>query len=126
MSVGLSPISDTVVKSIHHNQLRLGHFWDHWECGFRYTRPLSSWTTLLAASGMRVNIAEKKLDFSPYREKLTVPFAFDGVLGTVSFNGEKCDVKTVCGSLDGWRITVNGNSDAISIHPQTEHLTRLF
>ena len=116
MSVGLSQISDTVVKSIHDNQMHLGHFWDHWECGFRYTRPLSSWTTLLAASGMRVNIAEKQLDFSPYRENLTVPFAFDGVIGTVSFSGETCDVKTMCGSLDGWRVTVNGNSTAVSIH----------
>ncbi|MBQ8333793.1 MAG: hypothetical protein IJX93_08475 [Clostridia bacterium] len=36
-----------------------------------------------------------------FRENLTVPFAFAGVLGTVSFDGGKCDVKTICGSLDG-------------------------
>ena len=116
MSTGLSEISDTVVKSIHDTQMRLGHFWDHWECGFRYTRPLSSWTTMLAASGMTVDVAEKKLTFSPYREKLTVPFAFDSVLGTVSFDGENCTVKTICGSLDGWSVTVNGKSDRVHVN----------
>ena len=115
MSVGLSEISDTVVKSIHDSQMRFGKFWEHWECGFRYTRPLSSWTTMLSASGMHVNIAEKKLDFSPYRENLTVPFAFDGVLGTVSFDGRRCAVKTVCGSLEGWSVTMNGNSDQVRV-----------
>ena len=116
MSVGLSDISDTVVKSIHDTQMRFGHFWDHWECGFRYTRPLSSWTTMLSASGMTVDVAEKKLSFSPYREKLTVPFAFDSVLGTVSFDGENCTVKTICGSLDGWSVTVNGKSDRVHVN----------
>lgn len=115
MSVGLSDISDTVVKSIHDTQMRLGHFWDHWECGFRYTRPLSSWTTMLSASGMTVDVSAKKLSFRPYREKLTVPFAFDGVLGTVSFGGGTCTVKTISGSLDGWEITVNGDSAGVSM-----------
>lgn len=67
---------------------------------------------MLSASGMHVNFAEKKLDFAPYCEKLTVPFAFDGVLGTVSFDDGKCTVKTVCGSLDGWSVTVNGTDPA--------------
>ena len=116
MSVGLSDISDTVVKSVHDTQMRLGHFWDHWECGFRYTRPMSSWTTMLSASGMTVDLCAKKLSFRPYREKLTVPFAFDGILGTVSFDDGKCNVKTVYGSLDGWEITVNGNFNAVSIN----------
>ncbi|MBQ8185930.1 MAG: hypothetical protein IJ037_03565 [Clostridia bacterium] len=55
---------------------------------------------------MTVNISAKKL---------IVPFAFAGVLGTVSFDGGKCDVKTVCGALDGWDVTVNSSSDAVSV-----------
>ena len=70
---------------------------------------------MLAASGMTVDISAKKLSFRPYRETLTVPFAFDGVLGTVSFDGATCHVKTVSGSLDGWEVTVNGNSAGVSI-----------
>ena len=49
LSVGLRDIADTEIKSIHNNQMRLGSFWDHWECGHHYTRPMSSWTTLHAA-----------------------------------------------------------------------------
>ena len=71
---------------------------------------------MLSASGMTVDNAEKKLTFSPYREKLTVPFAFDSVLGTVSFDGDNCTVKTICGSLDGWSVTVNGKSDRVHVN----------
>ena len=39
LSVGLRETADTVVRSIHSNQMRFGSFWDHWECGHHYTRP---------------------------------------------------------------------------------------
>ena len=36
-------------------------FWDHWECGHHYTRPMSSWSTLIAASGMKVDYENKTI-----------------------------------------------------------------
>jgi len=47
---------------------------------------------------------------------VNVPFAFDGVMGTVSFDGGKCELKVLSGALDGWTVTVNGKTDGISIN----------
>ena len=68
LSVGLREIADREIGSIDENQMRLGHFWDHWECGHHYTRPMSSWSTLIAASGMKVDYANKKLTFKLFIE----------------------------------------------------------
>ena len=106
LSVGLSEISDTVVGSIHKNQLRLGHFWDHWECGHHYTRPMSSWSTLIAASGMKLDYENKRLTFRPARENITVPLILPDLLAKISFSGKEYAVECISGKLDGWEITV--------------------
>lgn len=107
LSVGLSDIADKEVQSINDNQMRLGHFWDHWECGHHYTRPMSSWSTLIAASGMTVDYQNKKLSFSPIHNNLTVPVILPDILATVKFSDGKYDIECIKGSLDGWMIIVN-------------------
>lgn len=105
ISVGDSEIADTAVSSIHRNQLRFGCFWDHWECGHHYTRPMSSWTTLIAASGMKIDYANKKLTFSPFDKNFTFPLVIPGVLARVSFTNGEMDIECISGDLDGWEIT---------------------
>ena len=53
LSVGLRGEAEAVVSTIQNNQSRFGALWDHWECGHHYSRPMSSWTTLTAALGLR-------------------------------------------------------------------------
>lgn len=106
LSVGQSEISDTVIGSIHSNQLRLGHFWDHWECGHHYTRPMSSWSTLIAASGMKVDYENKKLTFAPIDKSITVPLCLPGILARLTFLDGKCNIECIRGDLTGWEITV--------------------
>lgn len=108
ISVGRRDLADTLVTSIHENQMRFGLFWDHWECGFRYTRPLSSWTTLIAAEGLVVDGAAKELSLRPCQTKLTVPLCLCTVLGTVEFDDKRCIITIAEGSLDGWKIRANG------------------
>lgn len=106
LSVGEIGISDTVISSIHNNQLRFGALWDHWECGHHYTRPMSSWSTLIAASGMAVDYENKKLSFAPKTKNITLPLILPDILAKVSFiNGE---MKTEClkGDLSDWEISV--------------------
>lgn len=105
LSVGLDEISDTVVGSIHGNQYRLGHFWDHWECGHHYTRPMSSWSTLIAATGMKVDDANKKLSFSPTRENITFPLILPDILAKVRFCDGRCDIECISGNLNGWSVS---------------------
>lgn len=106
LSVGLCDVADTEITSIHTNQMRLGAFWDHWECGHHYTRPMSAWTTLIAAAGLSVDYENKKISFKSINEKLRLPLCLPDILATVSFEGGKANIKCISGSLDGWEITV--------------------
>ncbi len=104
LSVGLDEISDTIINSIHINQLRFGHFWDHWECGHHYTRPMSSWSTLIAASGMKVDYENKTISFSPIKDNITFPLILPNILAKVKYNSGEYEI--VCNNckLDDWRI----------------------
>ena len=115
MSVGLGEIADTLVSTIHENQMRFGLFWEHWECGFRYTRPLSSWTTMLAASGLAVDAEKKILRLNPAYPQLTVPVCTCDFLGTASFESGACTITVKDGSLDGWKIEVPESIGTVKI-----------
>ena len=104
LSVGQGEISDTVVEAIHNNQFRFGCFWDHWECGHHYTRPMSSWSTLIAASGMSVDYENKKLRFAPANDNIAFPLVLPDILARVSFTDGKCNIECISGDLNGWEI----------------------
>ncbi len=104
LAVGKTEISDTVVDSIQSNQLRFGHFWDHWECGHHYTRPMSSWSTLLAASGLKIDYENKKLSFNPICKNITFPLVIPEVLAKVTFTDGKLSIESVLGDLDEWDV----------------------
>ncbi len=106
LRVGLRDIADREVESIHNNQLRFGCFWDHWECGHHYTRPMSSWTTLLAVSGLEIDSENKKLSFKPADKNITFPLIIPDVLAKVKFTDGECSVDCIRGDLSEWEITV--------------------
>lgn len=104
LRVGLPAIAETEIGAIHENQARLGEFWSHWECGAWYTRPMSSWTTLIALSGMKLDREKKTLSLIPVRNA-RLPLIFPGVLAEVTFTGEECRIRLLSGSLEGYNIT---------------------
>lgn len=106
LSVGNREMADTIVRSIHDNQLRFGHFWDHWECGHHYTRPMSSWSTLLAVSGLKIDYENKKLSLSPINKNMTFPLIIPDVLAKVTVTDGKCNIECLQGNLNGWEINV--------------------
>ncbi len=105
IKVGEKEIADTIIGSINDNQLRFGAFWDHWECGHHYTRPMSSWSTLIAASGMAVDFENKKLSFSPVSQNITFPLVLPGILANVSFNNGDMNIEFLEGELGEWEIS---------------------
>lgn len=109
----MAAVSHTIVENIHENQLRCGMLWNHEESGFRYTRPLSSWTTLLAALGLRVDAENKILSMNPYQNGMTLPLCTAHHLGTVSFSESECQITLQEGSLDGW--TVDAGDRAVKV-----------
>ena len=104
LSVGETETADAVMGAIQENQRRFGALWDHWECGFRYTRPLSSWTTLTAASGLQVNAEKKTVRLQPVQASLTVPVATCAFLATAVFEGKTCTLAVREGSAEGWTV----------------------
>ena len=104
MSAGLQDIADTVVETIHNNQMRFGAFWDHWECGHHYTRPMSSFTTLNSALGLSVDAEAKRITIKPVAENITLPLCTCDVLGTVTVKDGNVSIALTEGSLDGWKI----------------------
>ncbi len=107
LSVGLTGIANTEIQSIHHNQMRLGAFWDHWECGHHYTRPMSSWTTLHAALGLSVDYENKTLRLKPIEKNITLPLCLCDVLATVTLKDGKCTIDFLEGNLNGWEIILS-------------------
>lgn len=103
---GLRETADTEVQSIHDNQMRFGAFWDHWECGHHYTRPLSSWSTLNAALGLRVDSEAKTVTLHPISKNITLPLCLCNALATVRFENGKCSIECIEGNLSDWTVTV--------------------
>ncbi|NLP35498.1 MAG: hypothetical protein GX359_09990 [Clostridiales bacterium] len=110
LSVGLPEIADSVITSVHKNQMRLGYFWDHWECGHHYTRPMSSWTTLIAMLGLVVDREARTLSFSPLRDGLTLPLCLPGIMGSVSFKENEVEISLLEGDLREWSIFCTGKT----------------
>lgn len=65
LTVGQKAEAHEIVETIHGAQARFGHYWDHWECGYRYSRPLSSWSMLHAALGLGIDRGARMLTLKP-------------------------------------------------------------
>lgn len=102
--VGMRETADMEVRSIHENQMRFGALWDHWECGHHYTRPLSSWSTLIASLGMSVNRREKTIKLHPIHENMVIPLCIPDCLATVYVENGRCRMECVKGDLSDWTI----------------------
>ena len=107
LSVGLGDIAETEIKSIDKNQMHRGHFWDHWECGHHYTRPMSSWSILNAVAGLSVDYENKKLTLKPVSKNITFPLCLPDILAKVSVTDGECHIECIKGSLDSWDIKFN-------------------
>ena len=104
ITAGLQDIADTLVESIHNNQMSFGAFWDHWECGHHYTRPMSSFSTINAAMGLSVDSEAKVITIKPVSKSIKLPLCLCNALGTVTVTDGKVSIELTEGSLDGWEI----------------------
>lgn len=105
-SVGLKDIAEEEINSIAYNQMRLGHFWDHWECGHHYTRPMSSWTILNAISGMSVDYESKRLTLKPINKSISFPLCLPDILARVTFTNGDCSIDCIRGDISDWDISI--------------------
>ena len=67
---------------------------------------MSSWSTLIAVSGMSVDYENKKLTFSPKKGNILLPLVLPDILAKVKITDGKCSIDCIKGNLDGWEIRV--------------------
>lgn len=92
----------TAVETVNRSQMRLGHYWDHWECGYRYSRPLSSWSTLHAALGYAMDAPKQTLTLRPVirptaKKPFRAPLCTPEGLGTAEFSADGCTIRCIEG-----------------------------
>lgn len=104
ISAGMREAADIIVETIHSNQMRLGYFWDHWECGHHYTRPMASWTTLNAMLGLFVDSGSRTLRLSPADRKIALPLCTCDFLAEAVFDESTCTLKMLEGNTDSWKM----------------------
>ena len=111
LTVGLRNEAESLVAAIQENQSRFGALWDHWECGHHYTRPMSSWTTLNAALGIRIDAAGRTLRIEPAADPVTLPLCLPCALGTAEVRNGEVIVRLTEGSLAGWTVSTGGTAN---------------
>ena len=65
MEFGLVEDGVAVVRAVADRYARAGRTWNHEECGDHYYRAMCSWTTLLAATGFKVDAPRGELTVAP-------------------------------------------------------------
>ena len=95
--------------------MRFGAFWDHWECGHHYTRPMSSFSTINAALGLYVNREEKTVKLRPIDKNITLPLCLCDAIATVNFSDDTCTVKCIEGNLNDWNFVSPENIKLVKI-----------
>ncbi len=90
-----------IVEAIHRRYLRAGQPWSHVECGGHYSRAMSSWATLLAASGFRPDVPHQSLAIIPAAPRdFHTPWVTSSGFGTIRREGGALLIHCVYGTLE--------------------------
>jgi uncharacterized protein (DUF608 family) len=97
-----------IVEAVHRRYLRAGMPWNHVECGGHYTRAMSSWTTLLAATGFKPDWPAQTLRLLPTAPgDFRAPWVTASGFGAISRSGGTLTIDCQSGSLGFKRLQVN-------------------
>ena len=94
-----------IVETVHRRYLRAGMPWNHTECGGHYSRAMSSWCTLLAATGFKPDWPNRILTLTPtVSGNFHAPWATASGFGTVRRTDGKIVLTCVEGNLEFQRL----------------------
>ncbi|BFH72064.1 hypothetical protein SJAV_00080 [Sulfurisphaera javensis] len=94
-----------VLKEVYDRYALAGNFWNHWEWGAHYSRPLSSLLIIPAYFGIRFD--GKKLSFDPVNEIEWIILLPD-FWGKAIFTGKELRIQLIEGKIEVEEIEVNG------------------
>lgn len=89
-----------IVEATHRRYLRAGRPWNHVECGGHYSRAMSSWATMLAATGFKPDMPKQTLAIVPaIPGDFRAPWVLASGFGTISRAGRNLSVYCAHGTL---------------------------
>lgn len=90
-----------IVEATHRRYLRAGQPWNHVECGGHYSRAMSSWATLLAATGFKPDMPNKRLAVIPTAPgDFRAPWVTAAGFGSIERSGRALSIRCASGSLE--------------------------
>jgi uncharacterized protein (DUF608 family) len=105
-----------IVEAIHRRYLRAGQPWNHVECGGHYSRAMSSWATLLAATGFKPDVPHKTLTIMPVVQgDFHAPWVTASGYGTIARAGRTLSIHCLSGTLELNAIRVWATARTIRI-----------
>jgi hypothetical protein len=97
-----------LVEAVHRRYLRAGRPWNHTECGDHYSRAMSSWATLLAATGFKPDVPAQALTIAPTAPgDFQAPWAMPSGFGRISRRNQALTVSCEYGTLTFKTLKVN-------------------
>jgi hypothetical protein len=97
-----------LAEAVHRRYMRAGMPWNHVECGSHYTRAMSSWTTLLAATGFKPDWPAQLLTLIPSAPgDFHAPWVTAAGFGRMSRKGGTLSLDCQSGSLTFKKLQVN-------------------
>ena len=116
-----------IVEATHRRYLRAGRPWNHVECGGHYSRAMSSWATMLAASGFKPNVPNQTLSIVPGAPgNFRAPWVTASGFGTISRTGKRMSIHCAYGTLGLRRLKLPMAAGAarIGAKPLAAHATK--
>jgi uncharacterized protein (DUF608 family) len=109
-----------VVEAVHRRYLRAGRPWNHVECGGHYSRALSSWATLLAATGFMPDVPHESLTLMPTAPgDFHAPWVTASGFGSIRREGERLSIACTSGELKVKRLRVAKTPRQVRIDGRT-------
>lgn len=120
---------EKLVRAVHERYLRAGMPWNHVECGSHYSRPMSSWASLLAATGFKPDFPAQTLTLTPQVSgDFHAPWAVHSGFGRLARRSGAIHLNCVAGNLNfrnlqvnitAKKATLNGAGIPCTIHADT-------
>jgi uncharacterized protein (DUF608 family) len=126
-----------VMRTVYDRYVRSGRRWNHVECGDHYFRAMSSWSTLLALTGFKLDRPNRTLTLAPKLDGLIAPWFHPGGYGVCGAKGGRLELSCRAGSIEFEALRVNpkgqhakaalnGQVVSCTAHRDGEHLELRF
>lgn len=105
-----------LAEAVHRRYLRAGMMWNHVECGNHYSRAMSSWATLLAATGFKPDLPAQLLVIAPTAPgDFHAPWVMVSGYGRISRKNQTLTLFCESGALSFRKLQVNLPGPRLSV-----------